>query len=433
MHVKLAYVASMVLLVLAVSSLPQVYAASYSSTWFIYQTSDQQKRHFANILVKYSSPDNAKGSLDVDVSLEYIKDASAQIAWMDIYNVAVYLRKTPKSTPSASSTVDSSKTRVKAGEHYTRKFSVEVPREQGSYFVTLAWKTYAPETSAYGFTIREGEMDWDTGDSSDQSTIPKTTTVPIPILTVKLQDVSSTSVRFDGQSVSIVDGTARINLSPGDHSLEVPTQVDLGTGKRAIFQEWSDASKANPRQVNSDKDITLVAIYKIQYLLTLETSKGNPQGAGWYDAGSQASFSVASPTGFPITEVLDRWEGDFSGSSPSGSILMAGPKTIKAVWRTDYTNLMIIGALIGVVVVVALVVVGRRGKAQPKIQEVPLPPRPEPYRERPVAPVETPRITRPVAPPPPAPVATAFKHCIHCGAKIPDVVTFCTKCGKKQE
>jgi hypothetical protein len=133
-----------------------------------------------------------------------------------------------------------------------------------------------------------------------------------------------------------------------------------------------------------------------------------------------------------MTEIFDRWEGDFSGNSPSGSILMNGPKTIRAVWRTDYTNLVIIAVLIGAVVVAVVVVVGRRGKSQPKIREVPLPPRPEPYRERPVAPMEAPRITRP-APPPPAPVATAFKHCIHCGAKIPDVVTFCTKCGRKQE
>lgn len=41
-----------------------------------------------------------------------------------------------------------------------------------------------------------------------------------------------------------------------------------------------------------------------------------------------------------------------------------------------------------------------------------------------------PRVTRPE--PAASAVAKSTKYCVHCGAMIPDVVTFCTKCGRKQ-
>lgn len=41
------------------------------------------------------------------------------------------------------------------------------------------------------------------------------------------------------------------------------------------------------------------------------------------------------------------------------------------------------------------------------------------------------RLPEAIEPPTPKPGVT-IKHCIHCGAEIPEGATFCTKCGKKQ-
>jgi len=409
----------------------KVFAADYNSTWFIYSKGDPQKNRFANIRVKYSCPDTARRPFDVDVSLAYVIDANAHMAWIDFYDVAVHLRQSAKGANLVSSTMDTSKTRLKAGEQYARKFTVPLPKEPGSYFVAMTGKTYTPRTDAYGFTVVEGELDYDTGDDRDLGRIPRVTVAPIPVLIIRLQDIPTANVKVDGQSLPVVNGTAQIELSPGQHSVEVSAQVELGKGKRAIFQEWSDADKSNPRQVSSDRDLVLVAFYKTQYLLSLETDKGKPQGAGWYDAGSQAAFSVSYEPGFLIAQVFDHWEGDFSGTSPSATISMDGPKTIRAMSRTDYTQLLVVIALVGAAFGGAIVFVRSRAKAQPKLLETALPPKREPYRERLAAEIEAPKISRAPVPPPP-PVAKTIKHCIYCGAMIPDVVTFCTKCGQKQ-
>jgi hypothetical protein len=64
----------------------------------------------------------------------------------------------------------------------------------------------------------------------------------------------------------------------------------------------------------------------------------SPTGAGWYDSGSSAPFSVTSPVsgGTGIQYVCTGYSGDASGSGTSGSITMNGPKTITFNWKTQY-------------------------------------------------------------------------------------------------
>ena len=79
---------------------------------------------------------------------------------------------------------------------------------------------------------------------------------------------------------------------------------------------------------------------------------GNPQGAGYYNAGSAAQFSVTTPSGFPVQQIFVKWQGDYTGNSPQGSITMDKPHVVQAVWSTSYLP------LIGIVVVAAAIVGG---------------------------------------------------------------------------
>ncbi len=415
-RLKLGSIVLIVFVVLIVFAPGEVFAGSYEIKWLIYSKEDQQQRSFANILVKYSAPDNARGSFDVDTSLTYVNDAQARLDWIEFYDVAVRLRNAPKGNDLASSAIDSSHNRLRAGQQYTHRFTVGSPTQAGQYLVILTWKTINAEGSAYGLSISGGEITWDTGNDSDPGRIPRVITKSVPVLIIKVEpkgDITG-NVKIDGQSLLIVNGQVQIDLIPGQHSIEVPAQLDLGTGKRAVFQDWSDADKSNPKQVSSETDLVLIAFYKIQYLLTIVSDKGGPQGTGWYDSGSRATFSVSSSTGFLIGDVFDHWEGDYSGSSPSGTVTMDGPETVRAVWRTDYTQLLIIGAVIVIVVVAVAFFARRRGA--PAVQ---------PAR------IEGPRVREVRMPPTPPP--GGFKHCIHCGATIPVVVVYCTKCGRRQQ
>jgi len=134
-------------------------------------------------------------------------------------------------------------------------------------------------------------------------------------------------------------------------SFSVFSPDDHGNGSRHVFLNWSGDSTAtapsasltmdSPKMVNAD--------WKLQYYLTVESERGNPQGESWYDSGSTATFSVASSEGIIIRQLFDGWSQDSTATTSSSSITMDSAKTVVAKWRTDYLQLYI---LIGGVVVV---------------------------------------------------------------------------------
>jgi uncharacterized repeat protein (TIGR02543 family) len=134
-------------------------------------------------------------------------------------------------------------------------------------------------------------------------------------------------------------------------SFSVFSPDDRGDGTRHVFLNWSGDSAAtapsasltmnSPKMVNAD--------WKLQYYLTVESERGSPQGEGWYDSGSTATFSVASSEGIVMRQLFDGWSRDSTATMSSSSITMDSAKTVVAKWRTDYLQLYI---LIGGVVVV---------------------------------------------------------------------------------
>ena len=252
------------------------------------------------------------------------------------------------------------------------------------------------------------EIYYDTG----RGTLPPLTVVAEASLTVRLQNVKAAEIKIDGQVRRTDGGEVKVTL-PLDvsHTVEMPKEIELAPGTRALFDRWSDGDTSNPRQLTLADDVVLTAIYKIQYLLTVNSESGDPQGSGWYDAGATATFSVTSSiseSGFMGTLgtriVFDRWSGDSSGSTSTATIKMDGPKSVTAIWKTDYTQAYMILGAIGAIVVLALlgvVVVMRRRAAPPPTPPVP-------------------------------PAAAAQKYCVQCGSPMPLKALHCPRCGEKQ-
>jgi hypothetical protein len=154
----------------------------------------------------------------------------------------------------------------------------------------------------------------------------------------------------------------------------VPMTIPGAQGTQYVFQGWTiDAVPAsgNALSITMDTPHSVVAQYKTQYLLTISSEYGTTQGTGWYGAGSSATFSVTPrvDTSFGVSQIFNRWTGDFQSTEPTGTIKMDAPASIVAVWSTDSTVLyatiaVAIGAVfvLGVGLVALAVARGRKAK-----------------------------------------------------------------------
>ncbi len=73
---------------------------------------------------------------------------------------------------------------------------------------------------------------------------------------------------------------------------------------------------------------TITATWKTQYYLTVNSVRGDPQGAGWYDEGTTASWSVTSP-------VVDGGTR-YVANQASGTVVMNYYQTVNVNWSTEY-------------------------------------------------------------------------------------------------
>lgn len=162
-------------------------------------------------------------------------------------------------------------------------------------------------------------------------------------------------------------------------SISVITPVEETTSIRHRFSRWEggpltgEATNAS-NSVLMDGPKTIGATWITQYYLKVSSSYGTVAGEGWYDEGSLATFSV-TPSQQPEEGLLgslggkwifEAWSGDSTASSAHATVKMDGPKTVRARWITDYSQLYLIlgGITAAIVVVAALIFIRARGKAE---------------------------------------------------------------------
>jgi len=173
-----------------------------------------------------------------------------------------------------------------------------------------------------------------------------------------------------------VDGstsvTSPVELTPGDHVVSVPTLVQIDNSSRLRFEHWDDGSTQPNRTVNLQSDTTIEATFVPQYLLTLNSPPTLAMGAGWYDVGSTAQFSVPTATQMPglpgaigARLVFKGWyeDGIQVTKANIGSVGMFGAHTLSAKWTPDYTIPVISLATIAAVVEGSAAFLSRRKNA----------------------------------------------------------------------
>ena len=269
-----------------------------------------------------------------------------------------------------------------------------------------------------------GDGSWTEDYSEDGQLVDTNLSFAVPV-TLNAEPSGHVAVTVDGVEYGPDQLPTVFDWAIGDmHTLEVSPTVEGATGVRYVFVQWSDGSKDASRTLTATEEVSLTATFKIQYELTVTSDFGNPQGSGWYDANTQATFSITTPVtaeglmgALGGMQILDHWSGDSTAATPLVSVTMDGPKTVKAEWRTD--NMMpytIIGAMICVIAVaVAALLIVRRKAGTPKSTATVTPPA---------------RAAPPVSAPPPP--SASNKFCINCGSQIPQTAKFCAMCGSQQ-
>jgi len=125
------------------------------------------------------------------------------------------------------------------------------------------------------------------------------------------------------------------------HSIEAPSPQDNGNGTRYLYASWSDGG-AQKHTVSSRVDVTFTANFNTQYYLTVSSNYGTPQGAGWYNAGATANFSVETQvqenetTRHNFVSWAGTGQGSYSGNQRQGSVVLSGPITERANWNNEY-------------------------------------------------------------------------------------------------
>jgi len=179
-------------------------------------------------------------------------------------------------------------------------------------------------------------------------------------------------------AIIIIDGTSyvyeRLPRSftwrvGSTHTIDANSSVTGGSGKRYVWTTWSNASQIRSQTIDVTRPMTYTAVFRTQYLLRVSSPVGNPQGSGWYDEGSTATFSVKSPSHaegllgiLGGNRILDRWSGDSSVTTANASIRMDGPKAVIAEWRADNRMPFVVSTMIAVVLVVLAILAKRRGR-----------------------------------------------------------------------
>ena len=142
-------------------------------------------------------------------------------------------------------------------------------------------------------------------------------------------------------------------------NISVTSSIEEPTAKH-FFTGWSgDYSGNTPTvSVTMDSPKTIKVNWQSEYLLTIESEYGEPEGAGWYDEGSTANISVAPSEGLIIKHIFTGWSGDISGTELTVTLTVNSPITVTANWRNEYTGLYIL--ISGVVVLAAATIIGLR-------------------------------------------------------------------------
>jgi hypothetical protein len=125
--------------------------------------------------------------------------------------------------------------------------------------------------------------------------------------------------------------------------ISAPQTVYLGNGTRVEFSGWegtgigSYSGNSNATEVSMNGNITEVAQWKTQYLVTILSDHGRVNGTGWYAPNSTVAYGINSTLVYGNSSSRYLFGGWSIGANQSKSTIRAtSPLVIKANWQPQY-------------------------------------------------------------------------------------------------
>lgn len=139
-------------------------------------------------------------------------------------------------------------------------------------------------------------------------------------------------VWIDGEAFK-VSKPLTVRLEAGNHTLRAQPLIQVSEGARLAFVGWSDGVTSNPRRIFLSSDITLSLMYEREYLLKVDSPIGLVKGGGWYREGELGKLE-APKEAFKggRSHLFKGWRGDVESLNASVTVMMDGPKEVKAIW-----------------------------------------------------------------------------------------------------
>ncbi|MBS7615198.1 glycoside hydrolase family 5 protein [Candidatus Bathyarchaeota archaeon] len=105
----------------------------------------------------------------------------------------------------------------------------------------------------------------------------------------------------------------------------------------------------------------------MKYYVSVDSELGEAYGSGWYDEGTYAMVGVEdTASGLIIQDILDHFEGlgpaDIAIDAKTVRIFVDGPRQIVAVWRKDYTRLILFIVITLLVTCSAILIYNKHGE-----------------------------------------------------------------------
>jgi hypothetical protein len=146
-------------------------------------------------------------------------------------------------------------------------------------------------------------------------------------------------VKINGVQYNLTSSHVQISVPSGTVTVQIEPGVNTSQGVRQAFSGWLDGYSSNPRQLVITNSTQLTAVFRTQYLLTVNANQGTASPSGWHNASSIA-LVAASATSKEVANVtrltFANWSGGVNSTSISLSINMTKPLTVSANWIRQY-------------------------------------------------------------------------------------------------
>jgi len=147
-----------------------------------------------------------------------------------------------------------------------------------------------------------------------------------------LPSTMSVQILLDANAVYEVKGEVvkSVAVVQGGHTISVqPSAVEVAEDSRYACspESWTFSSPGS-HAFN----------YVPQHRVVVEAPAGFTEGSGWYAEGETATFEVQPVVGKEpgVQYVFMTWTGDYSGTSPTGSLVIDAPKKVTAVYKIQF-------------------------------------------------------------------------------------------------